>query len=309
MANFKNSSAVLLRKLPKCKGVLSLDINIAKYSRFKTGGNAEVLFIPADEDDLHFFLKNIPETIPITVIGMGSNILIRDGGIPGVTIIPTNLNKINVNNETQSIECGCFAGSILVSQTAKKYSISGFEFLYCIPGTIGGGVKMNAGCFGSDYSNIVNSVMTMDYKGDLKIYSNCDCGFSYRTSSISTKEIIISTILQGNVDTNITPDNIEQNMIALMDKKKIVQPVNELCAGSSFKNPNGYNAWELIKNTEANKLSRGGAKVSEKHANFIINSGNATSTDIEDLGEEIRQTVYEKTGIMLQWEIKILGER
>ena len=309
MANFKDSSIELLKRLPKCKGDLKPNISIAKYSRFKTGGNAEIFFIPANEDDLKYFLENVSMTVPITIIGMGSNILIRDGGISGVTIIPTNFNKININNENQTIECGCFAGSMLIAQMAKKSSICGLEFLYCIPGTVGGGVKMNAGCFGFDYSNILQSVMTMDYKGNLKIYSNLNCGFGYRKSSIPDKEIIISTILQGHVDKNITPGIIEKNMINLMNKKKISQPVNELCAGSSFKNPDDYNAWELIRNTEANKLSRGDARVSDKHSNFIINSGKATSADIEDLGEEIRQMVYEKTGIMLQWEIKILGER
>lgn len=309
MANFKKSSVELLKKLPQVKGGLFNDVNIAKYSRFKTGGNAEILFIPADIDDLQNFLKNTPAIVPINIIGMGSNILIRDSGISGVTIIPLNINHINVNSDTETIECGCFAGSMAVSQTAKQHAISGLEFLYCIPGTIGGGVKMNAGCFGYDYSNIVVSLQSIDRLGNVKLYTNEDCKFEYRSSNISKDEIIINIILKGSMKETATPDTIYKTMISLMEKKKLSQPISEMCAGSSFKNPDGYSAWQLIKQSGADKLQKGGAKLSDKHANFIINSGNASSMEIEDLGEEIRRIVYEKTGTMLQWEIKILGDR
>ena len=208
MANFKKSSVELLKKLPQVKGGLFNDVNIAKYSRFKTGGNAEILFIPADIDDLQNFLKNTPAIVPINIIGMGSNILIRDGGISGVTIIPLNINHINVNSDTETIECGCFAGSMAVSQTAKQHAISGLEFLYCIPGTIGGGVKMNAGCFGYDYSNIVVSLQSIDRLGNVKLYTNEDCKFEYRSSNISKDEIIINIILKGSMKETATPDTI-----------------------------------------------------------------------------------------------------
>jgi UDP-N-acetylmuramate dehydrogenase len=196
-----------------------------------------------------------------------------------------------------------------VANAAKKYAISGLEFLHCIPGTIGGGTVGNAGCYGRDYSDILVSIRTINRQGNVKIYSKDDCKLSYRNSEIPNDEIIVSITLQGTICAEITSEKIEKIMNEMMNKKSSSQPIWERCAGSTFKNPDTKFAWQLISESGADKLTKGDAKTSSKHANFLINSGSASSSDIEDLGEEIRRIVYEKTGTMLHWEIKILGDR
>lgn len=297
----------LLKKLPKCKGDIASNAPLAIHNRFKTGGNAEVLFMPSDIDDLKKFIKEVPADVPITVLGLGSNVLIRDGGIRGVVILPFRFCEIDVDKENNIIRCGGFANSLMVSHTALKSEISGMEFLCCIPGTIGGGVVMNAGSYGHDYSDILVSVKTINRYGKEKTYTKEDCKLGYRSSAISKDEIITEVILQGNK--NKTAEEIKQDMESMLSNKNATQPITARCAGSSFKNPAEQPAWKCIKEANADKLTQGDAKLSDIHANFIINDGNATATDIEDLGEKIRTTVYEKTGIMLHWEIKILGDR
>ncbi len=309
MSDFTNSSQELLKKLPKCNGDLLANVSLANYNRFRCGGNAEILFIPKDECDLQNFLKSLPRDVATTVIGLGSNILIRDGGISGITIVLSNFIDISVDTEKSQIVCGAFANSLVVSNAAKKHAICGLEFLCCIPGTIGGGVVMNASSYGKDYRDILLSVRTIDRNGNIKNISKDGCKLEYRKSGIPSDETIIGATLQGVSDAEISSEAIEKKMAEMMQKKESTQPVWERCSGSAFKNPDGKTAWQLIKESGADKLTVGDAKLSEKHANFLINSGNAKSSDIENLGEEIRCAVYEKTGTMLHWEIKILGDR
>lgn len=307
MSTVRQFTDELFKKLPKCKGDLIPNAPLSIHTRFKTGGNAEVLFMPYDVDDLKKFIKEIPADVPITILGLGSNVLIRDGGVRGVVILPFRFCNIDVDKENKIIKCGAFANSLLVSHIALKNEISGLEFLCCVPGTVAGGAVMNAGSYGDDYSKILISIKTINRFGKEKIYTKEECNLQYRSSSIPKDEVIVEVSLQGN--TSKSSEQIKEDMEKMISNKNSTQPITARCAGSSFKNPPEQPAWKCIRDANAETLTQGDAKLSDIHSNFIINDGNASATDIEDLGEKIRTKVYETSGIMLHWEIKILGDR
>ncbi len=298
-----------MKDLPKVKGELFENYELANLTRFKTGGVAKLYFSPKDVDDLSNFLKKVSKDISIYVIGFGSNVLIRDGIINGIIIRLQNDNfsKIEKIDDT-TIRCGAFASSISVSKFCAENGISGMEFLFGIPGTIGGAILSNAGCFDCEMKDIVVSIDAINKTtGKSKTFSLEECGFSYRKSALTSDWIFTSIVIKGNAGKK---EKIFETMQKIKDKKDSAQPTYTKTSGSTFKNPSkDQPAWKLIKEAGCQGMKLGGAIVSPVHANFIVNEDNATSADIEDLAEKVRSIVYEKFGIMLEYEIKIIGSR
>lgn len=285
------------------RGKLDYDRPLSKYTWFKTGGNADILFTPEDEQDLACFLKNLPNDVEILPLGVGSNLLIRDGGFKGAVIrFGKKFSKINVDENL--IIVGSGAPDISVAKKALNAELTGFEFLRGVPGTIGGALKMNAGAYGTEIKDIFVSAKVMDRQGDIHILSYEDMGFGYRYSSMANDYIFLEATLKG-MPGNF--EDIQRQMNEIGDAREDSQPLRTRTGGSTFKNPKDKSAWKLIDEAGCRGFKIGGAKVSEKHCNFLINEGNATAKDIETLGEEVRRRVQEKTGVLLDWEIKRIG--
>ena len=296
-----------MKNLPKVQGQYVFNESLARYSWFGTGGKAEVLFMPKDRGDLVSFLKNKPKDLPIFILGAGSNLLIRDGGIKGVVILlKKTLNNISINkNEDIEVECGALNSKLL--SFCKKNLIAGYEFLGTIPGGVGGSIYMNAGCYGSEIKDKLISVDTIDLEGNEKTYSNKECNFEYRKNNLPKNLIFVSAIFDGSEKSS--KEKIEASFKEKLEKRKSSQPVGVKTCGCTFKNPEGHSAWKLIQGTGFQGVDFNGAKMSEKHASFMINTGNATSSDLESLGEKIQKKVKEDTGINLEWEIQRVGEK
>lgn len=299
---FKKNS--LIDILPQVKGKYLSDIALSKYTWFGVGGPAEILYLPEDAEDLAKFLREKPKNVPLSLIGGGSNILIRDGGVPGVVIKLENRNFKKVSVENNLITCG--AG--LNNQELKKYllehELGGLEFLCSIPGVIGGSVKSNAGCFGKEVKDVIFQAKVINGEGKIKTVGVEDLSLSYRSSCFPDDWIILSITFRTSPNSK---ENIEKIIAEQKAYRLANQPYNQRTAGSTFKNPDGLKAWELIKISGCTEMQVGGAKVSEKHCNFLVNTGTATAKDIETLGEQIIQQVKQKTCITLEWEIKRLG--
>ena len=279
---------------------------MSKYSWFNLGGPAEIFFRPDSLNQLQKFLIEIKnENLKIYILGAGSNTLIRDSGVKGVVIkLSSNFSETKLL-DNNTIEVGAAALDRKAADFAKDNSISGLEFLACIPGTIGGAVIMNSGCYGSDMSKILKSVKVIDENGDIKDIRNDNIEFFYRRTSLSEKYIILSAVLKGQVSEK---KNIEKIQSELIERKKISQPSRVKTGGSTFKNFDDQKAWTLIKESGCDKLSVGDAKISEKHCNFLVNNGKAKSKDIETLIIKIKKKVQAATGVNLELEIKIIGE-
>lgn len=297
----------MITNLPKINGKYHFNKPLSKYNWFKTGGTADILFEPKDKNDLIHFLKNKPKNIPIFILGGGSNLLIRDGGIRGIVILlKNNFTKISLDqNKNINVECGLLNSKFFAF--CKKNLIGGYEFLGTIPGTIGGSIRMNAGCYNNEIKDKLISIETIDLDGNTKIYLNQECNFEYRKNNLPENLIFVSAIFNGN-QTN-TKEEIEKSFQEKTTKRKNSQPIGKKTGGCTFKNPETTPAWKLIKEVGMQNKEINGAKMSEKHANFMINTGKATSTDLENLGELIRKKVKKNTGIDLEWEIKIVGEK
>jgi len=299
------SGRELIERLPPVRGRLTASAPIGPMTWFRVGGPAEVLFRPADEADLAEFLAATTQDIPITVIGVGSNLLVRDGGIPGVTI---RLGRGFATIETGEGEVSAGAGALdlNVALTAVEAGIAGLEFLSGIPGTVGGGFRTNAGSYGSEFKDALISADAVDRNGAIYHVAGAELGFSYRHSAAPPDWIFTRAIFRG------TPDDraaIAQRLAEIRAAREASQPIRERTGGSTFANPPGHQAWQLIDAAGCRGLTRGAAMVSEKHTNFLINTGNATAADIEALGEEVRQRVYDRFGIRLEWEIRRAGEK
>lgn len=294
----------LMQYLPQVRGKYKKNEPMSKYTWFGVGGPAEVMFFPEDEDDLAFFMKTRPYNLPICVIGAGSNILVRDGGIPGVVIKLDNRNFRKVAIEDNLITLGAgFKNSGLEKYLIEK-NMGGLEFLCSIPGLIGGSVKTNAGCYGTEVKDVIVKATIVNGEGEKKEIGVDDLKLSYR-SSLFPEDWIVTSI---TFKTFYRPGEEVAKIIAENKEKRIKnQPYNERTAGSTFKNPEGLKAWELIKKSGCDSLNFNGAKVSEKHCNFLINTGKASAADIENLGETIIKKVKEKTSITLEWEVKRMG--
>lgn len=293
----------LLARLPRVRGRLTPNAPIGPLTWFRVGGPAEVLFRPADRDDLAEFLAALPRDIAVTVIGVGSNLLVRDGGIPGVTVrLGRDLARVVV--EGDRIRAGGGALDLNVALTAAEAGLTGLEFLSGIPGTIGGAFQTNAGAYGGELKNVLVEAEAVDRTGTVRRVGVSELGLSYRHSEAPADWIFTTALLQAAPG---DPAAIAQRMGEIKEARETSQPVRARTGGSTFANPPGDNAWRLVDAAGCRGLTRGGAMVSEKHTNFLINTGNATAADIEGLAEEVRRRVYEQFGIALQWEIRRIG--
>ena len=290
----------------KISGKISFNENLSKLSWFNLGGPAKVLFRPKSLQELSLFLKEIKGIKKIKVLGIGSNTLIRDGGFDGIIIkFGNSFSHLSLFN-SNTIIAGASALDKNVSNFALKNSISGFEFMSCIPGTVGGAVRMNSGCYGNDISKILISVQVMDFDGNVKAIQSSDIKFYYRGSSLDNNLIIISATFKGKKDNNL---NVQQKINSFMKEKKDTQPSKIKTCGSTFKNPEKQKAWKLIKDSGCAGMAVGDAQISEKHCNFFVNKGNAKSRDLEQLINQVQSKVLEKTGINLELELQIIGKK
>lgn len=290
--------------LPKVRGKLTPNAPLAKLVWFKTGGNADWLFEPADIDDLRDFLSALDRAMPVMALGLGSNMIVRDGGVEGVVIrLGKAFSGVKVLDDDQ-LECGGGASGILVSSTARDAGIARLEFLRGIPGTVGGFVRMNGGAYGREVADILIDCEVMFPCGKLSRVPVEELAYSYRHSELASGSIVVSARFQG---TPGDPAAIGAEMERIAKAREESQPLRTKTGGSTFKNPDGHKAWELVDAAGCRGLTMGGAQVSEKHTNFLINTGDATSGDIEALGEEVRRRVRENSGVELQWEIQRVG--
>ena len=290
----------------KISGQILFDESLSKHSWFNLGGPAKVIFKPKNLNELSIFLKNCKEFNKIKVLGAGSNTLIRDGGFDGVIIkLGKSFSHLSLLGQNMLI-AGASALDKNVSNFALENSLSGFEFLSCIPGTIGGGIRMNSGCYGEDISKILISVQVMDLSGKVKVVHSSDIKFSYRGCNLDNSLIFISATFKGKNDSN--PD-IQKKIINLVERKKKDQPSKIKTCGSTFKNPENNKAWSLIKDSGCAGMKMGDAHISEKHCNFFVNKGNAKSQDLENLIYQVKNRVLNKTGIKLELELEIIGEK
>jgi len=289
--------------LPPVRGTYTENAPLKDLVWFRAGGPAEILFRPADTEDLATFLYAKPADLPVTAIGVGSNLLIRDGGIPGVVVrLPGSFGKISA--EGTRVRAGAAALDATVARAAGEVGIAGLEFLRGIPGTIGGALRMNAGCYGREISDIFIEAKAVAGNGNIVTLQASDMVFVYRRTGVPEDLIFVEALLAGEAG---DPNEIRARMNALVEQRESTQPVKAKTGGSTFKNPPGHKAWQLIDQAGCRGLRHGAAQVSEKHCNFLINSGDATAADIEAVGEEVRARVKETFGIELEWEIKRVG--
>ena len=297
----------LLQRLPKVAGVYTANAPLAPLAWFRAGGAAEILFRPADADDLVQFLAAKPSDIPVTLFGSGSNILVRDGGIPGVVIrLGSAFRECRVawREDSAEVHVGAGAIDISVARYCRDSEVAGLEFLVGVPGTIGGALRMNAGAYDQEMVDVTLEAEALDATGGRKRLSLQDMGFAYRHSAAPEDLIFLSAVLKGRRG---TPRAIAERMAEIENSREDSQPLRTRTGGSTFVNPPGETAWQLIDRAGCRGLRRGGAVVSEKHCNFLINTGDASAADLEGLGEEIRRRVKQETGITLEWEIRRIG--
>jgi UDP-N-acetylmuramate dehydrogenase len=290
--------------LPPVRGSLTLGAPLKDLVWFRAGGAAEILFRPADAEDLAGFLAAKPADLRVAVIGVGSNLLVRDGGIPGVVVrLSSAFGKIETSGTR--VRAGAAALDGAVARVACDAGIAGLEFLRGVPGTIGGALKMNAGCYGSEIKDVFVEASAIDGKGNKIKLSSTDMAFEYRKARGAADDLIfVEAVFEGRKD---DPAAIRDRMEELSANREASQPIKSKTGGSTFKNPPGHKAWQLIDQAGCRGLRIGGAQVSEKHTNFLINTGEASAADLEALGEEVRKRVKEKSGIALEWEIKRVG--
>jgi UDP-N-acetylmuramate dehydrogenase len=301
------SAPDLLGRLPEVRGKLVANAPLAEQTWFRVGGPAEVLYRPADEEDLAFFLVHCPADIPVTVIGAASNLLIRDGGLPGV-VIRFSPSFALIKASGAELRVGAASIDLNVARAAQDAGIAGLEFLCGIPGTIGGGLRMNAGSYGREFKDIVVSADIIERNGTRRTLTPAQIGFSYRHTDVPDDVIFVSALLRGDAG---DPGDILCRMQEIQKSRNDSQPIREKTGGSTFANPDNdpqkRKSWQLIEAAGCRGLKIGQAQMSEKHCNFLINTGNATAAEIESLGEEVRRRVRENSGVELRWEIKRIG--
>lgn len=300
---FPDITPKLRRQMPGLRGRLEANAAMASLSWFRTGGPAQALFEPADESDLAYFLTYLDPEIPVLVLGAGSNILVRDGGVEGVVIrLAKGFQEISI--EGLFLRAGAGVPDVKLASAAAKAGIAGLSFYRGIPGSIGGALRMNAGAYGSETKNVLVSCRGVDRRGEILEFSNADMGFSYRHCGVAEDVIFTRAIFAGAAG---DAQAILAEMADITRARSETQPVNTRTGGSTFKNPPGQKAWELIDKAGCRGLAIGDAQVSELHCNFLINRGNASAADIETLGETVRARVAEISGITLEWEILRVG--
>lgn len=293
-----------LENMPHLKGRLKEGADLARLSWFRTGGPADILFEPTDEADLQTFLRNLPGDVPLTVIGVGSNLLVRDGGVRGVVIrLGRGFSGILIRGNVLKARAGTM--DVHVAREAQKAGKSGLEFMVGVPGTVGGALRMNAGAYGREIKDVLLHSHAVDRYGHMHEFKLEDFAFSYRKTALPQNLIFLGASFQVK-DGN--PEEIQKRMDEITSARSESQPIGTRTGGSTFKNPEGTNAWKLIDEAGCRGLQIGDAQVSEKHCNFLINHGNATATEIEELGETVRERVKANSGVDLHWEIQRIGE-
>ena len=295
--------ARLIERLPPVRGRLSENAPLAQVTWFRAGGPAEVLFRPADVADLASFLAQRPKDVPVTAIGVASNLLVRDGGVAGV-VVRLGRGFVEIKTEGTTVAAGAGALDLNVALACGMAGIAGLEFMCGIPGTVGGGLRMNAGAYGAEFKDVLIDAEALDGAGRHHRLSCAELGLSYRHCDVPEDWIFVAARFRGQIGDR---DAIGRRMKEIQAARESSQPIRARTGGSTFANPPGEKAWELIDRAGCRGLTRGGAMVSEQHANFLINTGDASAADIEGLGEDVRRRVREKTGIELRWEIRRIG--
>jgi len=302
--SFPDITGELAARMPNLRGRLVANFPLSSITWFRVGGPAQVLFTPADEADLAYFLAHAPADLPVIVLGLGSNLLVRDGGVPGVVIrLGKGFSEIQVEPNCR-LRAGTAVPDVKVARAAAEAGIAGLAFYRGIPGSIGGALRMNAGAHGSETKDVLVEARAVDRQGNIHVLSLAEMGFRYRHCSISKDWIFTEAVFQGRPGDKA---EILEQMEAVAQYREENQPTRERTGGSTFKNPPGHSAWKLIDAAGCRGLRIGGAKVSEMHCNFLINDNDATAEDIERLGETVRARVKATSGIDLQWEIVRLG--
>ncbi|MDF2618279.1 MAG: UDP-N-acetylenolpyruvoylglucosamine reductase [Xanthobacteraceae bacterium] len=302
--SFPDITAELSARMPELRGRMIANQSLAELTWFRVGGPAQVLFTPADEDDLAYFLKNLPAEIPVIVVGLGSNLIVRDGGVPGVVIrLGRGFSEIKVE-DGHKLRVGAAVPDVKAARAAADAGIDGLAFYRGIPGGIGGALRMNAGAHGGETKDCLIEARAVDRAGNIRLFSNGDFGFSYRHSGAPADVVFTSALYQGRPGDSAT---ILAEMDRITEAREASQPIREKTGGSTFKNPPGHKAWQLIDAAGCRGLQVSAAQVSEMHCNFLINTGSATAADIEGLGEEVRRRVKVQSGVELEWEIKRIG--
>lgn len=295
---------IVTADLPQVRGKLTPNAPLAPLVWFKSGGAAQWLFEPKDQADLQDFLRGLDPAVPVMALGLGSNMIVRDGGVPGVVVrLGKAFAKVSRADDL-TLDCGGGASGILVSSTARDAGIAGVEFLRSIPGTVGGFVRMNGGAYGGEVKDVLVDCDVLLRSGELVTLANADLGYTYRHSELPEGTIVVTARFRGQAG---DPAAIQAEMDRISASREASQPLRSKTGGSTFKNPDGHRAWQLVDQAGCRGLTLGGAQVSEKHTNFLINTGEATSAEIEALGEEVRRRVRENSGVELQWEIQRVG--
>jgi UDP-N-acetylmuramate dehydrogenase len=301
--SFADITADLKSRMPKLRGRLLANQPLAELTWFRVGGPAQILFMPEDESDLAYFLESLPHEIPVIVIGLGSNLIIRDGGVPGVVIrLGRGFNDVAV--EGLRIRAGTAVPDVKVARAAQEAGIAGLAFLRGIPGGIGGALRMNGGAYGRETKDALIEARGVDRSGNIRVYSNADLHYTYRHCGAPDDVIFTQALFEGRTGDR---EAIAAEMEKITESREATQPIKSRTGGSTFKNPQGQKAWQLIDAAGCRGLVVGDAQVSELHCNFLINRGNATASDIETLGETVRTRVQETSGVTLEWEIKRIG--
>jgi UDP-N-acetylmuramate dehydrogenase len=293
-------------RLPAVRGRIQQDAELAPFTWFRVGGPAEVLFLPHDEDDLASFLEDLDPAVPVTPIGVGSNLLVRDGGVDGVVLrLGRGFGRVEPRGEA-AIFAGAAVLDAVLAKGAAQAGIAGLEFYRGVPGTVGGALTMNAGCYGSETKDVLQEAYAVARDGSRRTISAVEMGFTYRRSEAGARGDLIFTgaLFRGTPD---DPAAVTERMEAITARRESTQPIREKTGGSTFKNPPGHSAWKLVDDAGWRGRLHGGAKFSELHSNFMINTGEAAAADLEGLGETVRAEVLARTGVQLDWEIKRIG--
>jgi UDP-N-acetylmuramate dehydrogenase len=301
---FPDLTPDLKAAMPDLRGRLTANQQLSELTWFRVGGPAQILFTPSDEDDLAYFLAHLPTELPVVVVGVGSNLIVRDGGLPGVVIRLSPRGFGEMSAESAVVTVGAAALDKRVAETAAAAGLAGLEFFFGIPGTVGGALRMNAGANGAETKDVLIEASGVGRDGQKHAFSNAEMKFVYRNSGVDPSIIFTSARFQGKP---ASAEAIRARMNEVQAHREAAQPIREKTGGSTFKNPPGNSAWKLIDAAGCRGLRVGGAQVSEMHCNFLINTGDATAGDIETLGETVRTRVKENSGIELHWEIKRIG--
>src|SRR3954467_9256639 len=304
MAGFLDLTPELKAAMPELRGRLLANEQLGPLTWFRVGGPAQLLFTPADEDDLAYFLAHLPGEIPVYVVGVGSNLIVRDGGMPGAVIRLSSRGFGEARADGDIVQAGTAALDKRVAETAAAANIGGLEFYFGIPGTIGGALRMNAGANGGETKDVLIEAAGIGRDGTKHVFSNAGMKFVYRNSGVDASIVFTSARFRGEMG---DAEAIRARMAEVQTHRETAQPIREKTGGSTFKNPPGHSAWKLVDAAGCRGLRIGGAQVSEMHCNFLINTGNATGHDIETLGETVRERVKANSGIELHWEIKRIG--